>query len=191
MPDPIAEGRDAELIRRSAAGDCDAFAELVAGHDAAVFRFIRAVAPDAAAAEDALQETFLAAWSHAASFRGEASVRTWLLTIARNAVNRQHRRRVDEPHDLEPLSELGIAAGWGDPDPEQMALQRESEQVVSRALDRLSAGDREILVLRDIEGISGEDVAAMLGLTLAAMKTRLHRARLRLAARVRETYAHA
>ncbi len=72
-------------------------------HEAAVFRFARAISPDEAAAEDALQEAFLGAWRGARTFRGDASVRNWLLTIVRNAIDRQHRKRVDEPEDIEPL----------------------------------------------------------------------------------------
>ncbi len=180
------QDRDAELIRRAGDGDRDAFAVLVARHGGAVFRFLQAIA--GALAEDALQETFLAAWRSAASFRGDATVRTWLYTIARNAANRQHRRRVGEPDDFDSLEKLGEAAGWGDENPEGLALRRESASIVAAAFSQLSGGDREVLSLRDIQAFSGEEVAQILGLTVAAMKTRLHRARLRFAAKVREIY---
>lgn len=68
------------------------------------------------------------------------------------------------------------------------ALRKESREVFERVLEQLDASDREILLLRDVEGLSGEEVAAILGITIAAMKTRLHRARLRLASKVREAY---
>ncbi len=181
---------DAELIRRSAAGDRSAFNEIVERHEASVFRFARAIAPSDTAAEDALQEAFLGAWRGATSFRGEASVRNWLLSIVRHAVYRQHRHRVDEPEEMESMSDLGIAAGWGsDETPETIALRRESHEAVMNALEALSVGDREILLLREVEGLPGEQVATMLGLAVPAMKSRLHRARLRLAAKVREAYA--
>jgi RNA polymerase sigma-70 factor (ECF subfamily) len=183
---------DAELIRRSAAGDAAAFGELMVRHEAAVFRFARAIASNDAAAEDALQEAFLGAWRGARTFRGDATVRSWLLTIVRNAVHRQHRKRVDEPEELEPLSELGLAAGWGqEENPETIALQQESRDMIHAAMEQLSAPDREILLLRDVERLSGDDVASMMGLTLPAMKTRLHRARLRIASKLREAYEHA
>lgn len=186
------EDRDTALMRRAAAGDGAAFAEVVDRHQAGVFRFARVLAGDDAFAEDALQETFLAAWRGAASFREEASVRSWLFSIARNAVYRQHRRHVDEPEAMESLSDLGAAAGWGsDEDPERIALRHESRQLLMDALAQLSAGDREILAMRDGEELTGEETAALLGLTVTAMKTRLHRARLRLAAKVREAYANA
>lgn len=183
---------DADLIARATTGDRAAFDELTRRHQAAVFRFTRSIASDVAAAEDALQETFLAAWKSAATFRGTGSARPWLLTIARNAVMRQHRKHVDEPDDLEPLSQLGEEAGWGSTDdPERGAIESERREILDRALARLSSTDREILLLRDAEGLSGEEAAAVLGIPLAAMKTRLHRARLRLTATVRNEYARA
>lgn len=191
MPgEPAAHG-DRGLIRLVAGGDRLAFDELVSRHQAAVFRFARAIAFSDADAEDALQETFLSAWRHASTFRGDASARTWLLTIARNAVLRQKRRRTDEPPQLEPLEDLGAAAGWGADTPETLTLLREARALLARALDELSVADREIILLRDIEELPGEEVARVLGLGLPAMKTRLHRARLRLAAKVKEAYGGA
>ena len=187
MLDEIAQRGDAELIRRTAAGDRDAFAAFVAKHGGAIHRFLRTVAGHSA--EDALQETFLGAWRGAASFREESSPRTWLFTIARNAALRLQRKRVAEPESFESLEDLGAAAGWGDEDPERLLIKRESADLVASALLRLADGDREVLLLRDVEGLSGDEAAAVLGLTVAAMKTRLHRARLRLAAEVRKTYA--
>jgi RNA polymerase sigma-70 factor, ECF subfamily len=166
------------------------FDAFVDQHAAAVFRFAKSIAADTAAAEDALQETFLAAWRGAGTYRGEGSVRGWLFAIARNAVRRQYRHRVDEPDTVETLSELGEAAGWGsDETPETAALQNEQRAIFERALAGLRASDREILLLRDLEGLNGEETAAILGITLASMKTRLHRARLRLTASVRNEYA--
>lgn len=183
---------DAELIASSARQDDGAFNALVERHQAAVFRFARSIAANDAAAEDALQETFLAAWNGAATFRGESSVRAWLFAIARNAVMRQHRRRVDEPADTESLSVLAERAGWGnDDDPEREAMRNEQRKIFERALRRLTPADREVLTLRDIEGLSGDETAEVLGVPLAAMKTRLHRARLRITAAVRNEYARA
>jgi RNA polymerase sigma-70 factor, ECF subfamily len=182
---------DTELMQRAATGDRGAFDALVERHAPSMFRFALAITSNPAAAEDAMQDAFLGAWRGATSYRAEASVRNWLLTILRNAVYRQYRRRVDEPSDNEPLSELGGAAGWGEDNPEALTLRRESRDILTRAMDQLTAVDREILLLRDIENLAGAEVASILGLTLPAMKTRLHRARLRLAARVRQVYEHA
>lgn len=185
--DPGASGPapdvDSDLLARAAAGDRGAFAELVTRHQATVHRFAAALTRDAAAAEDVLQETFLAALKAAGSFRGEGSVRGWLLTIARNAALRYIRPREMAEGDHDTLEQLGRAAGWGEaPGPDGALDAARMRAAVWRAIEALSEEDREILVLRDIEGLSGEDTCAALGLGLAAMKSRLHRARLRFAA---------
>lgn len=175
---------DEELLEAAARGDRDAFGRFVDRHQAAVFRLLRASASSEADAEDALQEAFLAAWRSAGTYRGGGSGRGWILTVARNALRRAHRRRVGEPASFEPLEALGVQAGWGDDGAALESLAR--RDLLRRALGRLGPEDREILVLRELEGLPGMEVADMLDLTLAAMKSRLHRARLRLAAALRE-----
>jgi len=180
---------DAELLRRSAGGDREAFDEFVTRHQDAVFRYLRAMAGEEADAEDAMQASFLAAWHAAEGFRGEGMARGWLLTIARHTLGRQRRRRSAEPAGFIPLDTLGCAAGWGDP----AAAMAEEDPSGGRALlegamARLSAEEREVIVLRDLEGFSGEEAAALTGLTVPALKTRLHRARLRLAAELRRLH---
>lgn len=174
---------DQELLRRTATGDPEAFEALVVRHREAVWRFVRSLTRNPAAAEDALQDTFLSAWRDARGFQGEQSALGWLLTIARHAVYRQHRGRTGEPDRMESLSELGEAAGWGaEPDPiDVLVIQDE----VGKALGRLSLEDREILVLRENEGYSLEECASLLGLGIPALKSRLHRARLRFIAHLR------
>lgn len=176
---------DAALLARSAAGDRAAFDRFVTENQAAVYRYLAALLGQAADAEDALQETFLAAWRNASSFRGQGAPRAWLFTIARHAASRLRRRRVDEPEELVSFEQLGLDAGWGaelEPLPEPDEQRRD---LVRGALDRLTPVEREVIVLRDLEGFSGEETAELLGLSLAAMKTRLHRARLRFVAHVR------
>jgi RNA polymerase sigma-70 factor, ECF subfamily len=192
VPVPSEPEDDVSLIRRAGSGDRDAFDRIVASHEASVYRFVRTLTPDPSRIEDVFQETFLAAWQSAATFRGDSSVRTWLFAIARHAVERQFRRRVGEPPaaDHVPIDELGVSAGWGQTaSPEDALLQQEESAIVRRALDRLSAEDRRVLVLRDLEGLGGEAAAAVLGIGLAALKSRLHRARLRFAAQLKEEAA--
>jgi RNA polymerase sigma-70 factor, ECF subfamily len=102
---------DAELLRRSAAGDGDAFDALAGRHAAAVLRFVGTLGVTRDDAEDVLQETFVAAWRGAPSYVGAGSVRSWLLTIARNAVRHARRRRVGEPEAFESLEALAMCAG--------------------------------------------------------------------------------
>lgn len=192
MSDPQA-GRlsDEVLLARAAGGDKAAFDALVVRLAPSVLRLIRLHVGRPAEAEDVLQQTFLAAWRGAATFRGASSVRTWLFTIARHTA---WRRRDDARRHAAaevPLDELGVRAGWGSADPETLALAAERRDLLRAAFDTLDPIDREVLTLRDLEGQSGEEAAALLGLSLSAMKSRLHRARMTLAARVSEEVARA
>ncbi len=182
MPDPQGFVDDADALARSAAGDAAAFAAFVSRHQASVCRFARAFVSRPEDAEDVTQQTFLAAWKGAGGFRGEASARTWLFTIARPAA---HRYRLDG--DRLPVAELstdelGTHAGWGGADPEALAVASERRDRLMAAFARLAPEEQQVLTLRDLEGLSGEDTASTLGISLAAMKSRLHRARLVLAA---------
>lgn len=183
--------RDRSLLAASAAGDRDAFGQLVVRHRASVFRLARMLVRDADGAEDVLQQTFLSAWRAVRQYRGDASVRTWLLTITRNHALSRRRSRAREPIDPTPIDELGIRAGWGGPNPEQLASLAEERDRLKAALARLSPDDQEIVTLRDLEGLSGEEAALVTGLSVPAMKSRLHRARMTLAAHVKEDAAHA
>lgn len=183
---------DTELLVRTAAGDRSAFDQFVERHQAAVMRLLLAGADSPDDAEDALQEAFLGAWRSASTFSGNESARGWILTIARNALRRQYRRRVGEPSEFLPLDDLGRDAGWGSEEPPDAVYARvESRERLAQALSRLQPADREVLVLRDLEELSGEAAAAALGITVRAMKSRLHRARLRLAAELRGQHAGA
>ncbi len=177
---------DEDLITRSAEGDRRAFSELVERHAPAMLRLASAVTGSPATAEDAVQQAFLNAYRNAASFRGEASVRTWLLTIGRHAA---HRLRVQDSRQdrvEESLMQLGLDAGWASEDPEAMAIAAEHRVALRSAMSRLSSEDQEVLVLRDFDGLSGSEAAEVLGIGERALKSRLHRARLRLAASLRE-----
>ncbi|MBK8003470.1 MAG: sigma-70 family RNA polymerase sigma factor [Gemmatimonadetes bacterium] len=178
---------DGSLLAASAGGDRAAFDAFVARHQDALFRYLRTVAGNEADAEDALQEAFVAAWRGAGGFRGGSSARGWLFTIGRHAAALAAPHLVDEPDALVPLDALGLEAGWG----AEPAAEREADEdgLLGQALAQLAPAEREMIVLRDLEGFSGEEAAELTGLTLAAMKTRLHRARLRLVAEARRLHA--
>lgn len=183
------EEEELELVRRASSGDAAALGELVRRHRGAVYQFARRLTKDATLAEDVLQDTFIAAVTHLADWRGEGSFKGWLFAIARKAVLRTRRRRAGEPDRHEPIDslvELGARAGWGAPsDPEVLAGQREERALFEAALATLDEDDREILLLRDVEGLTGDETARAIGLAVPAMKSRLHRARLRLVAALR------
>lgn len=179
--------QDGELIHRASEGDRLAFEDLVRRHGPAVQRLTRAILGDEAAAQDAAQEALLAAFRGASTWSAQQGpVRPWLLAIARHQAYRLRRRPVAEPLDEAPLLELGVNAGWSEESPEAEVSRAEAREHLSWALAALSAADREVLVLRELEGLSGAQTAAILGLDLAGMKSRLHRARLRLMAAVRQ-----
>jgi RNA polymerase sigma-70 factor (ECF subfamily) len=171
---------DETLIGRIAAGDPSSFDRLVRRHQAAVYRFARAATPgEAGEAEEILHEAFRAAWRAARRSRDEPSARPWLLALARQAIG---RRNAPFPEaDLTPLRELARSAGWGSSGDE---LCEEYGQAVEAAFAALPAADREILTLCDREYFTVDEAARVTGLADAAVHTRLHRARLRLLARV-------
>jgi RNA polymerase sigma-70 factor (ECF subfamily) len=178
---------DDALLRQSASGDAAAFDEVVRRHQAAVFRFITTLGVAGADAEDALQDTFVNAWRGAPRFAGTGRVRSWLLTIARNAVRHQRRRHAGEPAEFLSVEELALRAGWGE-EPAIVPDEGATDTLdrVRRAFERLGDEEREVLLLRDVEELTGEETARALNLTVAATKSRLHRARLRLAAMMKE-----
>ncbi|MBE2248659.1 MAG: RNA polymerase sigma factor [Myxococcus sp.] len=182
-------GDDGALVQQAVAGDRGAYDALVARWRGPLYRFARRLLHDDAAAEDVLQDTFLTVHRRLADWRAEGSFKSWLFSIARNQVLMLRRRRVGEPatHEpLESLAELGAAAGWGQVmSPHALTERLEQHTQLEQALASLDDEAREVLLLRDVEGLSGEDTAQALGLTLPAMKSRLHRARLRLVAAVK------
>lgn len=175
---------DGALLHAAAGGDTGAFEIFLRRHQEPVQRYLRAFTGHDDV-DDALQDTFVAAWQGAAGFRGSDSARAWLYTIARHAVHHQLRRRAHEPAYTESLEELAARAGWGaEPSSDSRDAQL-AHDLLQVALARLPADEREVLTLRELDGFSGEETAAILHLSLAAMKSRLHRARLHLAAIVR------
>jgi RNA polymerase sigma-70 factor (ECF subfamily) len=178
---------DATLIGRIAAGDSAALEHLARRHQAAVYRFLQAAAaasdaPEAAGPADHLAETFRAARRDAYRHRDETSARPWLLALARQTMDR--RSRAEAHPDTAPLRELAHEAGWGQPDGAgELADERGGAEP---ALSALPPQDREILTLCDREYFTLDEAARVTGTSESAAATRLHRARLRLLARLRE-----
>lgn len=179
---------DAELLHRFVEGDDAAFTRLVVRHYESLTRWVRHSIGARPEVDDIVQETFVAVMSSAGSFEGDGSARAWIFGIARHRISRQFRRRVAEPETFEPLAELGLRAGWGNP--ELAASRTESIALVKEALGRLSDEAREVIVLRDLEGFTNPETAKVLGLEVNAVKSRLHRARLALMAELGEEVAN-
>lgn len=179
MPGEPKTEEDLKLLDRIGARDQSALAELLRRYAGPLLRFLSSLSSDPAAAEDALQETTLSVWKNAAAFRGESTPRAWLYTIARNAMSRQKRGR-SEPVDDVALERLGADAGWGDAQSGARIEKALDDRLsLESAFASLPEEQREVLLLVDGEELSFHEAAETLGISLAAVKSRLHRARLR------------
>jgi RNA polymerase sigma-70 factor (ECF subfamily) len=176
---------EAGLLASAQGGDARALEALLESHQGRLFRFAQRLCRNHADAEDVLQESLLAAARGLAGFRGRSSLSTWLFAIARSFCIKKRRRSVFAPVEVSlereaPQAARGIADSRRPPD--EILEARRLEEALERAIAGLDRRYREVLLLRDVEGLSAADVAQVTGLSVPAVKTRLHRAR----ARVRE-----
>jgi RNA polymerase sigma-70 factor (ECF subfamily) len=168
---------DEALIERIADRDQLAMRTLVARYRVALYRWLLRLVSDTATAEDLLSEVFLDVWRHAAVFEGRSSVSTWLLAIARNKAISARRRRPDVELNDELTSTLADPAD----DPELMLEKKDREEVLRRSVAQLSQGHAEIIDLVYYHGKSVNEVAEVMGLNAATVKTRMFYARKKLA----------
>ena len=167
-----------ELIRRAGQGDQEAFRQLVETYQAPAYRLaLRMCGGDAALAEDAAQEAFLAAWRGLPRFRGDSRFSTWLYRLTTNAaidwLRREKRHRgMDDVTELE-LPDDG-------PGPQDQAEQAETQQTVRRALGQLSEEHRQVLLLRYMQELDYAEIAAALEISEGTVKSRISRAKMRL-----------
>jgi len=164
-----------QLIARAQAGDTHAFDILVSNYAPQIYRLALRMLGDAEEAEEALQETMIRAFRSLRKFRGNAAFGTWLYAIAskRCLTRRQRRRRQPEIVAFDDLCEMHGSMN----DPGELVIQREHGLSVQRALGALSPPTRLLMVLRYVEGLSHEEIAQVLGCTVAACRVRLCRAR--------------
>lgn len=177
---------DAADVARFQAGDESAFEPLVARSEAEIFRLARRMLGDSEDALDAAQETFLRAYRGLRSFRGEAAFRSWLIGIAINVCRNKRgsaasrARRLSVPLlDEDPESGAAVGHDLADPrpGPEAAAHGAEIQRALERALATLAGEHREILLLREMEGLEYDEIARALGCPLGTVKSRLCRAR--------------
>ena len=176
-----------KLVEAARGGDRQALERLLGEHQARVFRFGKKMCRDDEDAADVLQETLLAAARTLPDFRGESSVSTWLFTIARSFCMKKRRTSKFAPASIESLdqqADQGTAVADPDRSPEEEAAGRQLQAALDTAIDSLEPMYREVLVLRDVEGLPAAEVAEALGLSVDAVKSRLHRARMTVRERV-------
>jgi RNA polymerase sigma-70 factor (ECF subfamily) len=182
-PSPKMETPDTQLLAAAQAGDPKALGALIERHQRRVYRFGLKMCRDPEDAKDVLQDTLIAAARSIRDFRGASSVSTWLYTIARSFCIKRRRRSKFAPEQEESLDtrEPGLEARQVmDPtrSPDEELAGRQVEGALEEAIASLDPMYREVLVLRDVEGLSAPEVAEIMGLTVEAVKSRLHRARL-------------
>ena len=165
---------ESDLVRRTLAGDEEAFAELVRRAAPGAIAAARRITRDHALAEDAAQEAFIRAFRRLSAYRDQGSFAAWVRKIAVHAA-------VDAARRLRPSRSILEEDGEIDGD-----RRIEDTDLLRRALDALSPIDREILMAREIEGEDDRGIAARLGLSVTALRVRVHRARRRLRDRFRE-----
>ncbi|MEO8096325.1 MAG: RNA polymerase sigma factor [Acidobacteriota bacterium] len=174
------------LVLRAKAGDTSAFSELVSHYERKIYRLAKNITRHDEDAEDVLQEAFLKAYQHLDRFEGNSKFYTWLVRIAVNeALMKLRKRKTDRTVPLDEPVELGEdvvqreIAVWDD-NPEERYSGEEMKKILEDALDTLKPDFRTVFTLRDIEELSTEETAEALGISVAAVKSRLLRARLAL-----------
>jgi RNA polymerase sigma-70 factor (ECF subfamily) len=179
---------DAELIALARQRHPQALRFIVQFYNRRLYRVARSVLRDDGDAEDAVQEAYVRAFGALDSFRGDASLSTWLTRIALNeALGRLRKRRpttdltaLDAPEERDRMRVIPFPLMKSDADPEKAAARQQIRRVLEHAIDELPDPFRIVFVMRDVEEMSVEETAAQLHLHPATVKTRLHRARARL-----------
>jgi len=184
LPSPPSVPDEVDLVRRAVVRDGDAFRTIMRTCNRRLYRIARGILRNDSEAEDAVQEAYLHAFTHLASFRGESRLATWLSRIVINEALEQLKRRAQRP-----TTELGALEaqhsaeiipfpyGSKSDDPEKTMAQRQILHLVEQATDHLPDVYRVVFIARVIEGMSVEEVAEILDLRPETVKTRLHRAR--------------
>lgn len=181
---------DMTLVERVKRGDSDAFQELVSRYENKVYRLAIKLTRNETLAEEVLQEVFLRIYEKLDTFRGESALSSWIYRIAANAcfakLNLEKRHQHADLEETMPQAEQALhELQEPSPDaPDRSLLSSEALDVISRAIERLPEDFRLVLVLRDVEGLANEEVARILDLSVPAVKSRLHRARLLLRKRL-------
>lgn len=189
---PLEAADDPTLVEHLRRGDTAAFAVLMRRYNRRLYRTARAILKNDAAAEDALQEAYIAAYRHIGEFRGDALVATWLTRIVANqalqALRRTRREQVivlfEEPPDERGASDT-TADSVSPGTPEKTMLRTEMRRLIESKIDDLPEGYRTVFMLREVEDMTVDETAAALGIPGATVRSRLFRAK----ARLRESLA--
>src|SRR6476646_12216290 len=188
VSEPVSD--ELALVQAAKGGDVGAFEQLIKRYDRNVFRIAQHITQNREDAEDVVQDAFIKAYQNLEQFQGNSKFYTWLVRIAVNEALMKLRRRrpertvsLDEDVKTEEGSIPREVADWA-PNPEQLYGTSELGDILKKTIQGLSEGFRTVFVLRDVEGLSTEETAEMMGLSVPAVKSRLLRARLQLRERL-------
>src|SRR5580698_5143732 len=185
LPSQVVKDDEGALVAAAKAGDIDAFETLVSRYERKIFRLAQNITQNREDAEDTMQEAFLKAYQHLSEFQGNSRFYTWLVRIAVNQALMKLRKRRPNQVSLDEEIETGEESmpreveDWG-PSPEDRYEQSELGTILNETISDLDPSFRIVFQLRDIEELSTEETADVLGLSVPAVKSRLLRARLKL-----------
>jgi RNA polymerase sigma-70 factor, ECF subfamily len=186
LPSTIAREDEHLLVTAAKSGDIGAFEELVNRYERKIFRLTMNITRNREDAEDSMQDAFMKAYSHLKDFQESSRFYTWLVRIAANEALMRLRKRRPNQFSLDEPVESGDddfvpqqIEDWG-PSPEQRYAQTEMRDILRGVIDELQPDFRIVFELRDVEGLSTEETAEAVGISVAAVKSRLLRARLKL-----------
>ncbi len=192
MPD----GHEQRLIERLKKQDEAAFNELVKLYEARIFRLVFRMLGDRAEAEDLAQEVFVTVFKSIGGFRGDSKLSTWMYRVATNHCKnrikylgrraRGNKQEFDEIADAHQIESASMTTSAKVARPDEVMQGHETESFIRQALAELPEDQRELVMLRDVENLTYEEIQALTGLPAGTVKSRLHRARLALAKRVRQ-----
>ena len=176
---------DRELVEKAKAGDQGAFEQLVLDNQNKVYSLALRLVGDREEAADLAQEAFVKAWQGLASFQGESSFATWVYRLTTN-VCIDHLRKKKRREGVEAVVSLDDTdSGWAEPvdresDPQRLLERSERGEALARGLDRLPDWQRQVLVLRELSGLSYQEIGEKLDIDMGTVKSRIARARLNL-----------
>lgn len=195
QPSTIVKDDEGALVAAAKAGDAASFSELVTRYERKILRLAQNITQNREDAEDVMQEAFLKAYTHLANFQGDSRFYTWLVRIAVNEALMKLRKRrggkevsLDEPVETDDDLVPREVADWG-PLPDQRYERAQMNAILSEAIEKLEPEFRVVFVLRDVEELSTDETAKLLGLSVPAVKSRLLRARLRLRQKLNRFFA--
>jgi RNA polymerase sigma-70 factor (ECF subfamily) len=193
---PMPDGYEQKLVQRLKRRDEAAFNELVRLYQGKIYRLVFRMIGDPGEAEDLAQEVFVTVFKSIDSFRGDSKLSTWMYRVATNHCKnrikylgrRAHKQKkeFDEVGDRDAIESASMSTSATVPRPDDLADARQTERIIRQALSELPEDQRELIVLRDIENMTYEEIKDVTGLPEGTVKSRLHRARLALQKRVQE-----